>query len=475
MCDAPSCRVSWFRFACALLPVGCLTLWSCGGDSSETLSGLQSEPAVATVAVTPSNASLLLLGDTVRLEAVAQDGSGRAIPGKVFAWSSSAATVAAVNSTGLVTAVTNGGATIEATTAGVVGSASVTVQAPTTGGLRLITTTVGRNLDPDGYTVVLDGGDIGQLGLDDTVTVGDLAPGPHSAALSGLSVTCHAFTPYPLSAPVVAGQVTDVLLGVECLGIPDDISLVFARSRQTPDSLNLVGLADGETTPVALTFHPGYDRAPDWSPDGTRLAFSRSDVIHVMSVDGTELRSFEEGTNPAWSPDGTRIAYDNGNRTFVFEPDGAAGRTFVGDGTAPAWSPDGTRIAVDDLVTQNQTDIFLMSATGQGRVNITDNAMRADREPGWSPDGSQIVFRRLNRSESTGYDLWVMDADGSDPTEILVRNEAQTGPVWLPDDRILFNSTGSILALDLDTGTVESLITGGGGVNYFEAAWRPVP
>ncbi len=472
MCDAQLRRFPLSSLASAALPISFLALWSCGGDSSGSPSG-PSEPSVSSVTVTPSTATLLLFGDTVRLEAVARDAAGSALSDKVFTWSSSLDNVATVSSTGLVTASANGGATITATTAGVAGSASVTIQAPTTGSLRLITTTVGRNLDPDGYTLQLDGTNIGPVGLEDTVTVSDLEPGPHSAALSGLSATCHDFAPDPVSESVIAGQVTDVLLGVECLGIPDDISLVFARGRQ-PDSLYLVGLADGQAVPVALTFHPGFDRDPAWSPDGTRLAFSRDGVIHVMSVDGTELRSFEQGTNPSWSPDGTKIAYDNLTRTFVFEPDGAAGNAFIGSGTAPAWSPDGSRIAVDDLVTQNQTDIFLMNATGGGRVNITDNANRADREPAWSPDGSQIVFRRLNRSESTGYDLWLMNSDGSDPTELLARPSAQTGPVWLPDDRILFNSEGNILSLDLSTGEAEIVIAGG-SASYFGVTWRPVP
>ena len=470
-------RFAWSHVAWALFPIGCLVAWSCGGDSSGT-TGPQTEPPVASVTVAPSTASLLLLGDTVRLEAVARDASGSLLSGKVFTWSSSLESVATVSATGLVTAVANGGATIRATTSSVAGSSTVTVQAPTTGSLRLITTTVGRNLDPDGYTIILDNVNIGPVGLDDTVTVSDLDPGRYSVALSGLSATCHDFSCEPVSESVVAGQVMDILLGVECLGIPGDIALAFARSVLSENSLNIAGLADGETVPVLLTFAPAFDRDPDWSPDGKRLAFSRDGVIHVMSADGTELRSFEDGFNPDWSPDGNRIAYDNGSRTFVFEPDGVAGRRFVGDGTAPAWSPDGAWIAVDDLVTQNQTDIFLMSGSGQDRVNITDNAMRADREPAWSPDGSRIVFRRLNRSESTGYDIWVMDADGSNPTELLATLGPQTAPVWLPDDRILFGSgNGQILTLDLLNagGEVELVVPGGGGILHFGASWRSVP
>ena len=160
----------------------------------------------------------------------------------------------------------------------------------------------------------------------------------------------------------------------------------------------------------------------------------------------------------------------------MFETDGAVGQTFIGDGPAPAWSPDGTRIAVDDLVTQNQTDIFTLSSSGGGRVNITDNAMRADREPSWSPDGSQMVFRRLNRSESTGYDIWIMDSDGSDPVEVYARSGADRDPEWLPDDRILFTrGVGGIAILDPDDGSTTVLVSNGGGVLNANASWRPAP
>jgi hypothetical protein len=433
---------------------------------------------VATVSVTPANVSLLLLGDTVRVTAAARDSRGNALAGETFTWASSDVGIATVNAAGLVTAIGNGTATVTATTAGVVGSASVTVQAPTTGGLRLVTTTVGRNLDPDGYSAFLDGDDLGPIGPNASMTIEDLEPGPHTVELTGQSDTCHEFYEYPISVTVVAGSVVDVPLGVECLGIPEEVYVAFKRGQFTaePPVVNLAGLVDGETEPVQLTFHPAADWSPDWSPDGTRLAFSRDGVIHVMSADGRELRSFEEGTNPDWSPDGSRIAYDNGSRTFVFEPDGAVGRTFIGDGTAPAWSPDGTRIAVDDLVTQNQTDIFTLSSSGGGRVNITDNAMRADREPSWSPDGSQMVFRRLNRRENTGYDIWIMDSDGSDPVEVYAASGADINPEWLPDDRILFTpGTGGIAILDPLDSSLMFLVTNGGGVLNANATWRPGP
>lgn len=470
-------RHSCIRAALGSLVLACPTVMSCGGDPA----GPSSDPpdeTVATVSVTPPNASLLSLGDTVRLVASARDSRGSTLAGKTFAWASDDAGIATVNAAGLVTAIGNGTTNVTATAAGVTGSASVSVQAPTTGGLRLVTTTVGRNLDTDGYTIILDGADLGAIGPDASITIEGLEPGSHSVALSGQRDTCHEFYEYPVSATVVAGSVIDVSLGLECLGVPAEVYIAFTQTHFGAESptVNLAGLVDGVAEPVQLTFHPAADRDPDWSPDGTRLAFSRDGVIHVMSVDGTELRAFEEGMNPDWSPDGTAIAFDNGSRTFVFEPDGAGGRRFIGDGTAPAWSPDGTRIAVDDLVTQNQTDIFTLSSSGGGRVNITDNANRADREPAWSPDGSRMVFRRLNRSENTGYDIWIMDSDGSNPVEIFAGPGADITPEWLPDDRILFNpgQTG-IAILDPADSALTYLINDGGGASNSSPSWRPAP
>jgi dipeptidyl aminopeptidase/acylaminoacyl peptidase len=371
--------------------------------------------------------------------------------------------------------VATGDATISASTGGVSGSASLAVQIPTTGTLRLSTTTVGRNLDPDGYSLVIDGDEFGPIGLDQTVTREELPPGTILVSLSGLADNCHSFDSYPVEATVVAGTVQDAILGVECLGVPADISLVFVEARPSDTTVNLVGLPEAGGDPVQLTFHPSLDRAPDWSPDGSRIAFSRDGVIQVMSADGTELRAFHEGTNPDWSPDGTRIAFERIERVFVFEPDGDQTALYGGEGSAPAWSPDGSMIAVDVLVTQRESDIFLLPSSGSEPVNLTNDPVRVDREAAWSPDGSQIVYRHLDRRENTGYDLWIMESDGSNPEELYAPAGAQVLPTWLPDDRIVFTSDPGVLVLELASGLVSPLALDGDGKIYSDGTWRSVP
>ena len=99
---------------------------------------------------------------------------------------------------------------------------------------------------------------------------------------------------------------------------------------------------------------------PDWSPDGTAIAFvgpgpGRMGDIYVMAADGSSLRRLtttrlEEGM-PAWSPDGTRIAFAREGALWVMDVDGTDQTPLiepVGPGeyqSSPSWSPDGTMIA----------------------------------------------------------------------------------------------------------------------------------
>jgi len=98
---------------------------ACGSDVTGSSNIIQSGE-VASVAITPST-STLDVGATAQLTAVAYDASGAVVQGKAIAWSSSANTVASITSTGLLTGVSPGNATITATADGRRGTADVTV------------------------------------------------------------------------------------------------------------------------------------------------------------------------------------------------------------------------------------------------------------------------------------------------------------------------------------------------------------
>ena len=78
-------------------------------------------------------------------------------------------------------------------------------------------------------------------------------------------------------------------------------------------------------------------RSPAWSPDGSQLAFGRSDKpgqtdIWLINPDGSGATNLTQGnaafaTTPAWSPDGSRLVFEgrilesNGGHLFVINRD----------------------------------------------------------------------------------------------------------------------------------------------------------
>ncbi len=105
-----------------------------------------------------------------------------------------------------------------------------------------------------------------------------------------------------------------------------------------------------------------------------------------------------------------------------------------------SWSPDGTRIAFSVF----QDGIYVMNADGSGRRRLTSSAMFnsvGDAQPSWSPDGTKIVFTRVVGGNCTGppvpwvgsqcKQLWVMNADGSDQTELTDNpGGGDSSPSW---------------------------------------------
>ncbi len=109
--------------ALTLLVAACSTSSDGGGPSGP-------QTAVASVEVTPSPASVPV-GGTLQLTATLKDAAGAVLTGREITWSSSAVPIATVSTTGLVTGVAQGASVqIAATSEGISGTASVTVQVP---------------------------------------------------------------------------------------------------------------------------------------------------------------------------------------------------------------------------------------------------------------------------------------------------------------------------------------------------------
>lgn len=88
--------------------------------------------------------------------------------------------------------------------------------APTGGSLTIGIRTIGTDLDPDGYTVILDSAPPRGVGINDTLVLPDVPAGEHTVELGGVRSNCLPFGRNPLTVLVESGGSTDVPIDVEC-------------------------------------------------------------------------------------------------------------------------------------------------------------------------------------------------------------------------------------------------------------------
>jgi Regulator of Chromosome Condensation (RCC1) repeat protein/regulator of chromosome condensation (RCC1) repeat-containing protein/Big-like domain-containing protein len=109
----------------AVLPAFITGMLGCGSERGPTQPATPAK--VTSVRVSPSTRTFVALGDSTALSAVATDSQGNMVNNVSFTWRSSDSNVAAVRSTGVVIAVSNGSAVVAAEVSSVTGDAVVTV------------------------------------------------------------------------------------------------------------------------------------------------------------------------------------------------------------------------------------------------------------------------------------------------------------------------------------------------------------
>jgi Tol biopolymer transport system component len=207
---------------------------------------------------------------------------------------------------------------------------------------------------------------------------------------------------------------------------PDGATIAFTRlsfGKGTPLRAELWSVRLDGSSPTQLTQAGAWqsDHAASFSPDGSRLAFTRTTLdpqtgrarsaIHVASPDGSADRVLlKRAADPAFSPNGKRIAFvsdrDRNGELCVGE------RCFFG------------------------AELYLARADGTHRERLTRTKALNEASPSWLPNGSRIAYQRgtdVGNAESSS--LLQMNAAGGCARKIHDGGPSSaTSPAWRPSE-----------------------------------------
>lgn len=236
------------------------------------------------------------------------------------------------------------------------------------------------------------------------------------------------------------------------------------------DGSNITQITEGDS----------YETQPEWSPDGSKIAFVSKGIsgetgwdIHIMNSTGFEESVIADGdldeTQPAWAPDGSKIAFtsnrDGDNEIFVIDINKSNLKQLTKnniDDRSPVWSPDGLKIVF--ISTDSYREIFTINPDGSGLEKLTDKP--ADTEYiYWFNTNIPKSIDMLEEIDSTSEEEDNIREEMSEdsPEAPAISLKIYEGPVYSIQNDIVYYRVEAIITGDPEPNVKFNLADSSGG------------